>query len=514
MNESNVVELKAPAEDALGELLKEGARQLLAQAIEAEVAELLIQYADQTVNGKRAVVRNGYLPERSIQTGLGEVPVKVPKVRDRSGGGIKFNSKLVPPYLKRTKNVEEFIPWLYLKGISTGEMQPALEALLGEGAKGLSAATVSRLKKCWEADYRQWQQRDLSRRRYVYVWADGVYSNVRMDDRLCLLVIVGSDDTGRKEVLAVVDGYRESEASWLEVIEQLESQGLTIPPKLAIGDGALGFWKAIAKKWPQTAQQRCWVHKTANVLNKVPKSVQPKIKAALHEIWMGETREDAYKAFDSCVKRFEAKYPKAMECLVKDKDKRVFDLVKDFGTSESPKSTRSSTTHWCPGRPGHPAFRHNIASSLRLHTGLPYDWTPRSDAPLGSPLAPSARRVSRVASRLPGTTRLRFALHGGQRSLLAFYDFPAAHWQHIRTTNPIESVFATVRLRTMKTKNCGNRMTTLAMAWKLMETAQNKWRRLRGYKLLAEMLEGVKFKDGERVEDHSQGTAETVVHQI
>ena len=204
MNESNVVELKAPAEDTLGELLKEGARQLLAQAIEAEVAELLIQYADQTVNGKRAVVRNGYLPERSIQTGLGEVPVKVPKVRDRSGGGIKFNSKLVPPYLKRTKNVEEFIPWLYLKGISTGEMQPALEALLGEGATGLSAATVSRLKKCWEADYRQWRQRDLSRRRYVYVWADGVYSNVRMDDRLCLLVIVGSDDTGRKEVLAVV----------------------------------------------------------------------------------------------------------------------------------------------------------------------------------------------------------------------------------------------------------------------------------------------------------------------
>ena len=370
MNESNVVELKAPAEDALGELLKEGARQLLAQAIEAEVAELLIQYADQTVNGKRAVVRNGYLPERSIQTGLGEVPVKVPKVRDRSDGGIKFNSKLVPPYLKRTKNVEEFIPWLYLKGISTGEMQPALEALLGEGATGLSAATVSRLKKSWEADYRQWRQRDLSRRRYVYVWADGVYSNVRMDDRLCLLVIVGSDDTGRKEVLAVVDGYRESEASWLEVIEQLESQ-------------------------------------------------EPKVKAALHEIWMAETRESAYKAFDRCVRRFEAKYPKAMECLVKDKE-----------------------------------------------------------------------------------------------SLLAFYDFPAAHWQHIRTTNPIESVFATVRLRTMKTKNCGNRMTTLAMAWKLMETAQNKWRRLRGYKLLAEMLEGVKFKDGERVEDHSQGTAETVVRPL
>ena len=201
MNESNVVELKAPAGDALSELLKEGARQLLAQAIEAEVAELLAQYAGQTVDGKRAVVRNGYLPERTLQTGLGDVPVKVPKVRDRSGQGVKFNSKLVPPYLKRTKRIKEFIPWLYLKGISTGEMQPALEALLGEGATGLSAATVSRLKKCWEADYRQWQQRDLSRRRYVYVWADGVYSNVRMDDRLCLLVIVGSDDTGRQASL-------------------------------------------------------------------------------------------------------------------------------------------------------------------------------------------------------------------------------------------------------------------------------------------------------------------------
>ncbi|BCX82391.1 hypothetical protein MIT9_P1977 [Methylomarinovum caldicuralii] len=253
----------------------------------------------------------------------------------------------------------------------------------------------------------------------MYVWVDGVYSNVRLDDRLCLLVVVGSDETGRKDLLAVVDGYRESEASWLEVIEQLESQGLTVPPKLAIGDGALGFWKAIAKKWPKTAQQRCWVHKTANVLNKVPKSVQPKLTEALHEIWMAETRQDTYQAFDRCVKRFEAKYPKAIECLTKDKE-----------------------------------------------------------------------------------------------SLLAFYDFPAKHWQHIRTTNPIESVFATVRLRTIKTKNCRNRMTILTMAWKLMETAQKKWRRLRGYNLLADVVEGVKFKDGERVEDHSQGTTEAAGHQI
>ncbi len=420
MTDSNVVELKAPTQDALGELLKTGARQLLAQAVEAELAELLSRHADRLVDGKQAVVRNGYLPNRTIQTGLGEVPVKIPKVRDRSGQGVKFNSKLVPPYLKRTKSIEDFIPWLYLKGISTGDMQATLESLLGEGVAGLSAGTVSRLKQGWEADYGRWCQRDLSRHRYVYVWADGIYSNVRMDDRLCLLVIVGSDDTGRKEVLAVVDGYRESEASWLEVLEQLEGQGLTIPPMLAIGDGALGFWKAVAKKWPQTAQQRCWVHKTANVLNKVPKAVQPKLKAALHDIWMAETRQAAGKAFDSCVKRFEAKYPKATDCLQKDK----------------------------------------------------------------------------VA-------------------MLVFYDFPATHWQHIRTTNPIESVFATVRLRTAKIKNCGSRTTTLTMAWQLMTMAQKRWRRLRGYKLLADVVEGVKFKDGERIEnDQSQGASNSAVHQI
>lgn len=413
MTDSNIVQLKSPTEDALGELLKRGAQQLLGKAIEAELAELLAQYKSEIIGNKQAVVRNGHLPERTIQTGLGDIPIKVPKVRDRTGKGRIFHSQLVPPYLKRTKSLEEFIPWLYLKGISTGEMQPALEALLGEGAAGLSANTVSRLKQSWEQDYDQWRKRDLSNRRFVYIWADGVYCNVRMDDRLCLLVVVGSDDTGRKEVLAVVDGYRESEASWTEVIEQLESQGLQTPPDLAVGDGALGFWKALTKQWPTTRQQRCWVHKTANVLNKVPKSIQPKIKEALHDIWMAETRQNAHKAFDSCVKRFDGKYPGAMACLVKDKD-----------------------------------------------------------------------------------------------SMLAFYDFPAMHWQHIRTSNPIESVFATVRLRTTRTKNCGSRKTTLSMAWKLMTTAQNKWRRLRGYRLLADVINGVEFKDGERVElDQLQGTA-------
>lgn len=409
MSNSNVVELNKPVEDMLSTVLKQGARQMLAAAIEAEVQAFLEEHADLQVAGKRAVVRNGYLPERTVQTGLGEIEVKVPKTRDRSQQGVHFNSQLIPPYLKRAKAMEEFIPWLYLKGVSTGDMQPALEALLGEGAKGLSANTVSRLKQNWEADFSQWRKRDLSKRRYVYVWADGVYCNVRMDDRLCLLVIIGADDTGRKEILAVVDGYRESQASWSEVIEQLTAQGLTQAPKVAVADGALGFWKAIAKCWPETVQQRCWVHKTANVLNKLPKAVQPKVKEALHDIWMAETKDSAHKAFDTCIKRFCPKYQGAMDCLAKDKEQ-----------------------------------------------------------------------------------------------LLAFYNFPAEHWTHLRTTNPIESVFATVRLRTNKTKNCGSRLTTLSMAYKLLVTAEKNWYRLRGFKLLADVIKGVQFKDGEKVETVNQ----------
>lgn len=419
MANNNVTELHKP-ENPLNELLKQGAQELLAKAIEAELQSLLADYSSATVNGRQAVVRNGYQPERSIQTGLGDIKVKVPKVRDRSKSGIKFNSKLVPPYLKRTKNLEELIPWLYLRGISTGDMQPALESLLGENATGLSPGTVSRLKQQWETEYNQWRKRDLSKRRYVYVWADGIYSKVRMDNKLCLLVMIGVDQTGRKEVLAVIDGFRESEASWLEVLSQLTSQGLTLEPKLAIGDGALGFWNAVTKHWPTTKQQRCWVHKTANVLNKVPKSVQPRMKESLHDIWMAETQEDAYKAYDAFQKRYEAKYPKAAECLAKDKEE-----------------------------------------------------------------------------------------------MLAFYDFPAEHWTHIRSSNPIESMFATVRLRTNKAKSCGNRTTTLAMAFKLMKTAEANWRRLRGFKLLADVIEGKSFKDGIRLEqDDQQSIALEAVHQI
>lgn len=406
MKNDNVFALNSPVQDALSEVLKAGAQKLLAQAVEAELELLLAEYRQlKTDDGQQGVVRNGHLPERTIQTGLGDVSVKVPKVRDRTGQGIKFNSKLVPPYLKRAKSVEELLPWLYLKGVSTGDFQEALGSLLGADASGLSSGTISRLKACWENDYRQWQQRDLSGRRFVYVWADGVYCNVRQDDKLCLLVIMGSDSTGRKEVLGLIDGYRETEASWLELLSLLESQGLHIAPEVAIGDGALGFWKAISKHWPQTKQQRCWVHKTANVLNKVPKAIQPKIKDSLHNIWMSDSKENAEKAFDLCLKQYEVKYPKAMGCLQKDRDR-----------------------------------------------------------------------------------------------MLTFYDFPAEHWGHIRTSNPIESVFATVRLRTTKTKNCGSRTTTLAMAFKLMQTAQKRWHRLRGYQLLADVISGVQFKDGIKVE--------------
>lgn len=358
--------------DLLHELLRQGARDLIAKAVEAELATFLAQYADHRLDdGRQAVVRNGYLPERTVQTGIGDVSVQVPKVRDRSGGGARFNSSLLPPYLKRARSIEELIPWLYLKGISTGDYQEALAALLGDQAKGLSANTVSRLKKQWEDEHAEWRQRDLVDQRYVYWWADGIYSNVRLDDRLCLLVIIGVTEQGRKELVAVEDGFRESADSWETLLTGLRERGLTQAPTLAVGDGAMGFWAALSKIYPETDHQRCWVHKTANVLNKLPKSVQPKVKADLHDIWMAETRFDAYKAFDRTLKRFEAKYPKAMACLAKDRDE-----------------------------------------------------------------------------------------------LLAFYDYPAEHWVHIRTTNPIESTFATVRLRSKRSRNCGSRATTLAMVFK------------------------------------------------
>ena len=416
MSKSNLHALSQPevaSNDPLHELIRQGARDLIAQAVETELESLLKQYADvKTPDGRRAVVRNGHLPKRTIQTGVGDVEVQVPKVRDRNSSGIRFNSQLLPPYLKRAQSLDELIPWLYLRGVSSGDFQEALSALVGEQANGLSANTVSRLKANWLDEHKDWRRRDLSQKRYVYWWADGVYSNVRLDDRLCLLVVIGVTEHGHKELVAVEDGHRESEASWRELLTDLRERGLEPSPKLAVGDGALGFWKALSKVFPDTRHQRCWVHKTANVLDKLPKSVQPKVKSALHEIYLAETRDSAHKAFDSTLRRFRDKYPKAMENLEKDRDE-----------------------------------------------------------------------------------------------LLAFYDFPAIHWIHLRTTNPIESTFATVRLRTKRSRSCGNRDTTLSMVFKLLQSAQKRWKRIKGFDQLKLVVDNVQFQDGIEVEDQSDRNA-------
>jgi len=404
MNKDNVISLESPAEnsDLLTGLLQSGARDLIAQAVQAELTEFLSQYEEVTDSlGRRQVVRNGYLPQREIMTGLGPVAIKVPKTRDRSGKKIHFRSEWLPPYIKRTQSVEAVLPWLYLKGISTGDFSEALAALLGKDAKGLSAGAVSRLKQCWIQEYDDWRTRDLSRERYVYIWADGIYFNVRSDDaRHCILVVIGVTASGHKEFLAIEDGYRESEQSWTEALLDLKARGLR-SPNLAIGDGALGFWKALRKVFGKTRSQRCWVHKTANILNKLPKPSQAKAKQAIHDVWMAATREEAGKAFDLFLETYQLKYPKATECLEKDREE-----------------------------------------------------------------------------------------------LLAFYDFPADHWVHIRTSNPIESTFATVRLRTAKTRGCVSRTTLLTMVFKLGLSAEKGWRKLRGFRRLADVINGVKFIDG------------------
>ena len=404
MRKDNVISLEKPenSADLLTSLLREGARELITQAVHAELTEFLTRYEDITDSfGRRQVVRNGYLPQREIMTGIGPVDIKVPKTRDKGGQGLHFRSELLPPYIKRTKSVETVLPWLYLKGISTGDFSEALAALLGKDAKGLSAGTISRLKQCWVNEYDDWRIRDLSQERYVYVWADGIYFNIRSDDaKQCILVIIGVTSRGKKEFLAIEDGYRESEQSWTEVLINLKDRGFK-SPKLAIGDGALGFWKASKKVFGKTRSQRCWVHKTANILNKLPKHSQAKAKQYIHDIWMAETREDANKAFDLFLKTYGAKYPKATQCLEKDREE-----------------------------------------------------------------------------------------------LLAFYDFPADHWVHIRTSNPIESTFATVRLRTKKTRGCVSRTTILTMVFRLGLSAEKGWRKLRGFRQLADVINSIKFIDG------------------
>ncbi len=415
MSKSNVVTLQDPESsgDALTELLRRGARQLISQAVEAELQELLAVYADRrTSDGKAAVVRNGYLPEREIQTGVGPVTVRVPKVRSKTGEAVTFRSALVPPYVRKARSLEAALPWLYLKGISSGEMDSALRVLLGGQAKGLSPGTISRLKQSWAQDYQRWCDRRLDEDRWVYVWADGIYSGLRAEDaRLCALVIIGVNERGQKRFLAIEDGVRESKQSWREVLLGLQARGMNAP-QLAVGDGALGFWAAIEELWPSTRSQRCWMHKTANVLNALPKATQPKAKNALHQIWQAETKAAAETAFDRFVNTFEPKYPKATICLQKDRE-----------------------------------------------------------------------------------------------ALLAFYEFPAQHWQSLRTTNPIESTFSTIRHRTTRTKGCLTRDGMLHMMFKLGQCAEGNWRRLRGFDYLAKVITGVVFKDGIEVADNEQVAA-------
>ncbi|TAK64415.1 IS256 family transposase [Methylobacter sp.] len=412
MNKDNVKGLDIPGtiNDSLTELLRQGARGLIEKAVETELQFFLSHYEHVTdLHGRKTVVRNGYLPEREVLTGLGSITVKVPKVRDRSGAGVKFNSAIVPPYVRKAKRVEAALPWLYLRGISTGNMQDALSVLLGDEAKGLSPAVVSRLKAQWTEDYLAWNRRDLTDEKIVYLWADGIYSTLRgEDDRLCLLVIIGVNERGEKRLLALSDGYRESKASWLALLQDLTDRGLKTAPKLAIGDGALGFWAALNEAWPQTRCQRCWVHKTANVLNELPKTIHGKAKAGLHEIWMAETKVQAEKAFDRFVRDFGAKYPKATGVLIKDRE-----------------------------------------------------------------------------------------------VLLSFYDFPAEHWAHSRTTNPIESTFATIRHRTTRTKNCVSRNTLLGLVFQLALAAERSWLKLRGFDRLSDVVKGVKFQNGIAVLDEA-----------
>jgi transposase-like protein len=407
MEEDTVIRFRNQEEEAgfdlLTDILRKGAKKLLAQAIEAEISEYLSRYSNERLaDGKQAVVRNGYLPERIVQTGIGAVKVKIPKTRDRAGEKRKFNSSIIPPYLKRSKDLSALLPALYLKGISTGDFSKVLGSILGKEVSGLTSSTISRLKSDWEKDYEKWQLRDLSHKRYVYIWADGVHFHVRSNDaRACMLVMIGVTDMGRKELVAVELGYKENAENWRGMMHDLKAQGLAHPPELVIADGALGLWKAVSQEWPSSKHQRCWVHKSQNVLCKLPKTVQKTAKGYLHDIWQAETKKNALASFDKMVEVFEAKYPKAMQCLTKDKEQ-----------------------------------------------------------------------------------------------MLAFYDFPAVHWHHIRTSNAIESVFSTVRLRTDKIKNCVSEKTLSSLVFKLAQSAEKNWQKIRGFDELKNIIQGINFVDG------------------
>lgn len=393
------------ARSALDSVVRSGAQQMLQAALEEEVEEFLARHQGvRDEQGRREVVRNGHLPKRRILTGTGPLDVEQPRVRDRGCDRerIHFHSAILPPYLRRSQSLDELIPWLYLKGVSTGDFSDALQALLGPSAGALSANVVTRLIEKFQEDHELWRTRDLSGKDYVYVWVDGIHFNLRLEDNdQCLLVAIGAKRDGTKELLAIHDGFRESEQSWRELLLELKHRGLALDPKLAIGDGALGFWSAVRKVFPGIREQRCTVHKTANVLDKMHKSIQPKAKADLHAIFQAPTREEANKAFDLFVEKYEAKYPKAVECLKKDRDE-----------------------------------------------------------------------------------------------LLTFFDFPAEHWLHLRSTNVIESVFATVRLRHRRTKGNGHRRACLAMVFKLVQAAQKRWHKLRGSDRILDLVQGRLFVNG------------------
>lgn len=386
----------------LDQILQQGAQKMLQKAIEWEVQEYLIgNETKQDESGHRLVVRNGWREARQLQTGLGDIKICQPRVSNRRKGK-RFISNILPPYMRRAPSIEALIPALYLAGVSTNNFTNALESILGEKAKGLSANSIVRLKNIWEEEYRQWASRDLSNKEYVYWWVDGIYFNVRLtEERPCLLVIIGASADGVKELVAIWDGERESKISWKELLSDLKRRGITKNPRLAIGDGALGFWAALEEEYPGTDRQRCWVHKTANVLDKLPKSIQPSAKELLHQMYMAPKLEIALKAYDEFIKCYQAKYPKACECLEKDKE-----------------------------------------------------------------------------------------------ILFTFYNYPAEHWSHIRSTNVIESAFATVRHRTRQTKGCGSRLATLTMVYKLGLEAEKHWIKLRGHKLIVKVMKGVCFKDG------------------
>jgi putative transposase len=404
--DSNAFQLRLATVPVIDDILREGARRALQSAIEREVQEYVERNShDLDEQGRRLVVRNGHHPARKIQSGNGSIEVRQPRVNDKrideQGERIRFTSQILPPYLRKTKAIEELVPWLYLKGISSSDFPEAL-ACLGHDGSGLSPTTIVRLKEVWQGEYENFSRRSLAGKRYVYVWADGIYFNLRLsDDRPCVLVLMGATEDGTKELIAMIDGERESEQSWLELLLEAKGRGLIAAPMLATGDGALGFWKALRQVFPSTRPQRCWVHKTVNVLDKLPRGQQVSAKSMLHEIWMAATKDQAVKAMEKFAAIHQAKYPRAVECLLKDREE-----------------------------------------------------------------------------------------------LLAFYDFPAEHWQHLRTSNPIESTFATVRLRTSKTKGAGSRAACLAMAFKLVESAQNHWRKLNGSMFLPEVVAGVIFKDG------------------